>query len=287
MKQPKYSYILKSIKADMTAHGGFKYPKKGIVKCEKWEPTKECGNGLHGALNGEGDGSLFCWDKDAKWLILKVLTKDVIDLQGKVKVQQGIVVFCGERIKATEKMKVLTGSNLIIGGQSTSGYEGQSTSGDWGQSTSGDDGQSTSGYEGQSTSGDDGQSTSGYEGQSTSGDDGQSTSGYSGQSTSGDEGQSTSGDDGQSTSGDKGQSTGRWSKKLEAGKFGACLNFGNNCHWICTPETILVLHWADDEEEHLKSKVFYAENYAEYYGQMAIIEDGEIKSWQKVEKQDD
>ena len=231
MKQPKYSYILKSIKADMTAHGGFKYPKKGIVKCEKWEPTKECGNGLHGALNGEGDGSLFCWDKDAKWLILKVLTKDVIDLQGKVKVQQGIVVFCGERIKATEKMKVLTGSNLIIGGQSTSGYEGQSTSGDWGQSTSGDDGQSTSG--------------------------------------------------------DKGQSTGRWSKKLEAGKFGACLNFGNNCHWICTPETILVLHWADDEEEHLKSKVFYAENYAEYYGQMAIIEDGEIKSWQKVEKQDD
>ena len=50
--------MMKSINSDMTSYGGFKYPKSGVVKCEKWEATKNCGNGLHAFLNGEGDGSL-------------------------------------------------------------------------------------------------------------------------------------------------------------------------------------------------------------------------------------
>jgi hypothetical protein len=47
----KYSYVLKTVNADMTSHNNFKWKKKGIVECNDFKKTKKCGNGLHGLLN--------------------------------------------------------------------------------------------------------------------------------------------------------------------------------------------------------------------------------------------
>ena len=181
--------VIRSCKSDMSSYNGFIWPTSGHVSATDWEPTNECGNGLHGFLWGEGDGNLGDHSPDSKWLVVSVKESDIIDLSGKVKFPEGDVVFCGTRYEATEYLKNNGGAGrAIIGGTSISGYKGTSTSGDYGTSTSGDYGTSTSGYYGTSTSGN--------KGKSTSGDYGTSTSGYKGTSTSGDSGTSTSGEGG-------------------------------------------------------------------------------------------
>jgi len=148
----KFVLVLRTCNADMTSCGGFKWPKRGPVKCPDWSPTKACGNGLHGFLWGEGNGSLANFSADAKWLVVKVASDSVVDLAGKVKFPRGTVVFCGDRLSATNYIAAVR-PGAIVGGTSTSGNYGTSTSGDYGTSTSGDRGTSTSGNHGTSTSG--------------------------------------------------------------------------------------------------------------------------------------
>ena len=161
-KQSHFVYALKTIKADMTSYNGFKWKQRGRVVAPDWKDTLECGNGLHAFLFGEGDGSLANWSEDAKWLILQIDTRKtkILDLKGKIKFRECLVVYCGNRETATQKIKEL-GGRAIIGGTSTSGDGGTSISGYGGTSISGDRGTSTSGYGGTSISGDGGTSTSG------------------------------------------------------------------------------------------------------------------------------
>lgn len=49
--------VLRVCNADMTSHGGFRWPADGYVEAYDWKPKAECGNGLHGWLWGEGDVS--------------------------------------------------------------------------------------------------------------------------------------------------------------------------------------------------------------------------------------
>ena len=147
MTTPKTVLVLRTCNAELQAHGGFQWPSKGAVKAPDFQPAEQCGNGLHGWLWGEGDGTLGNWDADAKWLVVQVLASDVIDLKNKVKFPKGKVVFCGDRFDATAYLasKAPNQVKAIIGHTSTSGYRGTSTSGYNGTSTSGDVGTSTSG----------------------------------------------------------------------------------------------------------------------------------------------
>lgn len=108
-----------------------------------WKPTAKCGHGLHGALWGEGDGSLLSWEPDAKWLVVEVDQESLIDLQGKVKFPRGVVVYCGDQLGATTFLTERLPKDrmyFIIGGTATAG--------DWGTATAGDDGTATAGYGG-------------------------------------------------------------------------------------------------------------------------------------------
>jgi hypothetical protein len=162
-----------------------------------------------GLLDGNGSASYLSWEDTAKWFVIE--SNDIVALDGRYEVSNGIVVACGTRKDATDFL-ISKGGTGVHGafhmtgnyGTSTSGYIGTSTSGYKGTSISGDSGTSTSGYKGTSISGDSGTSTSGFEGTSTSGDCGTSTSGYGGTSTSGRYGTSTSGYRGTSMSGDGG-----------------------------------------------------------------------------------
>ena len=236
-KTPDKVLILRTCNADMTSRGGFVWPASGPVEAPDWNPAPKCGNGLHGFLWGEGDGSLADWSSDARWLVVSVDAHKVVDLCGKVKFQSGDVVFCGDRAGATGYLiSRLKKPAKVIGAVVSSGDGGTSTSGYWGTSTSGECGTSTSGYRGTSTSGDWGTSTSGDWGTSTSGYCGTSTSGHRGTSTSGYSGTSTSGDCGTSTSGDRGTaSAGRggtlsilWYDSVKQKWRRACAEVGEN-----------------------------------------------------------
>jgi len=63
--------ILRTCNADMTSYGGFVWPESGPVEAPDWEPTYECGHGLHGLLWGEGNSGLLDTSDDAKWLVVE------------------------------------------------------------------------------------------------------------------------------------------------------------------------------------------------------------------------
>jgi hypothetical protein len=178
--------ILRTCAADMTGYGGFKWPKRGLVKCPDWDPAPRCGGGLHGLWQGEGSGTLLKIDDSSRvWIVAEVDEAKVVHINDgdsiKCKVPSAKVVFCGDSKGATDFIAIhCKDAKAIVGGTSTSG--------DGGTSTSGDGGTSTSGVGGTSTSGDRGTSTSGVGGTSTSGDRGTSTSGVGGTSQTGDVG---------------------------------------------------------------------------------------------------
>ena len=128
--------VLRNCRPDMTSYEGFQWPSSGLVEAPDWDPAPRCGNGLHGWLWGEGDGSLGFADQhptDAKWLVLEVEASATVELQGKVKFPRAVVAHCGDRLSATEYLAANGGTGrAIIGGTSTSGDGGTSTSGEGG-----------------------------------------------------------------------------------------------------------------------------------------------------------
>lgn len=125
--------ILRTNDANGQSYGGFPWPRKvgETVTAPDWNPRKECGGGLHGALWGEGNGSLFRWSADAEWMVFSAPFGDVVDLGGKVKVPAARVEAIGNREKVTAWLSDKR-PGAIIGAIVTSGYKGTSTSGEKG-----------------------------------------------------------------------------------------------------------------------------------------------------------
>ena len=116
------AYILRTCNADMSSRNGFVWPREGVVECPDWKPTTWCGNGLHGALWGEGDGALLSWEADAVWVVAGV--DEWIDLNGKVKFPRADVVFAGPRDEAVAEIIKRGAKGAVIGGTASAGDDG-------------------------------------------------------------------------------------------------------------------------------------------------------------------
>ena len=130
--------VLRTVNKDMTSKydGKFLFPKKGLVVCPDFKPTKECGNGLHGLLWGVGRDYL---DMNGTWLVLRVKKEDLVDLDNKVKFSRGVVVCCGTREQATQYLYENGGAGKPIYGLSyTAGGRATLTAGDLATLTAGD-----------------------------------------------------------------------------------------------------------------------------------------------------
>ena len=149
--------VLRTCDKDLKGHGGFQWPESGPVKCADFNPVKECGQGLHGLLWGEGATSYFDAARDAKWLLVAVREKDVISLGDKVKFPSGRVVFVGERDAAVALLQQhVPKDKVVCYALVTAGDDGTATAGDYGTATAGDRGTATAGNYGTATAGDDG-----------------------------------------------------------------------------------------------------------------------------------
>ena len=84
----------------------FEWPRKGPVSCPDWDPTPRCGNGLHGWLWGKGATGAWSYHSDDVMLVVEVLVKDIVSIEGgsKVKFPKGVVVHCGTRKTVTKYM---------------------------------------------------------------------------------------------------------------------------------------------------------------------------------------
>jgi hypothetical protein len=182
--------VLRTCNDDLTSYGQFKWPEKGQVKALDWDPTPECGHGLHGLLWGEGNGYLLNWSSDAKWLVVKVDEDKIVKIdEDKVKFPHGIVVHVGDQISATNYIlanggegRTIVGANVAKGPKQTavSGYKGTATAGEGGTATAGEGGTATAGDGGTATAGEDGTATAGEGGTATAGEGGTATAGKNG-----------------------------------------------------------------------------------------------------------
>ena len=203
MTSPDHTLMLRTCTRQsdgrLTSYDGFEWPSLGPVECpdadpayplRHWDPTPECGNGLHGFLRGCGDGGLASWGADAVWLVVEIFASDVVNLNGKVKVPRGRVLHAGKREDALALMRSLGHlDDGHIGGTATAGDGGTATAGYMmGTATAGDGGTATAGDRGTATAGDGGTATAGYMGTATAGDRGTATAGYMGTATAGDRG---------------------------------------------------------------------------------------------------
>ena len=201
------AYMLKTVNADFTSHGGFRWPRRGKVVAPDWDPEPVCGGGLHGLLWGEGDGGLLDWSDDAVWLVCKIDADTAVDLGGKIKVPEATVAHAGTRKTATAFLAAHAPGRSIVGGTATAGHRGAATAGHGGTAKAGYGGTATAGYGGTATAGLDGTATAGYGGTATAGHDGTATAGDFGTATAGDGGTATAGYGGTATAGDGGTAT--------------------------------------------------------------------------------
>ena len=157
-RKPKYDVlVLRTCNADMTSRNGFKWPKRGPVSCNDWDPAPRCGNGLHGLAWGIGNAELMDWSRDAVWLVVGVKSSEMVDVGGKVKFPRGYVMYRGNRADAVLKIqKTSPDPKLCAGSTATAGDAGTATAGDAGTATAGYAGTATAGYAGTVTAGDGG-----------------------------------------------------------------------------------------------------------------------------------
>ena len=230
--------VLRTCAPDMTSSHGFAWPKEGPVSAPDWKPTLECGNGLHGLLWGAGDGSLLNWDDAAVWLVVEV--KEYVDLNGKIKFPEGVVLFCGNRQSAVEFIGARAPLNTPIVdltvtagdyGTATAGHYSTATAGYRGTATAGDRSTATAGHYGTVIAGDYGTATAGHRstatagdyGTATAGDRGTATAGYAGTATVGNVGTATAGNVGTATAGDYGTATAGYRGTATAGHYGTVI----------------------------------------------------------------
>ena len=145
MTQSKTSLVLCTCRADMTSKNGFKWPAVGeVATAPDWKPTPECGNGPHGWLYGQGDYSCGEYlDETAKWLVVEVITKNIVMIGGKCKFERGVVRFIGDKKSATDFLianepqsarVAVIGATVIVGDteNALTGYKGTATAGAYG-----------------------------------------------------------------------------------------------------------------------------------------------------------
>ena len=219
------SIVLRICKADMTGYNGFIWPTKGHVEAPDWEATQECGHGLHGWFEAQGDASYssYLMEPDAKYLVLKVKTDSIIHLDGKCKFPRAKVCFVGSRNEAIayidETYPYLRTMPLLFSNR-TVGDNNVVATGDFGTAKAGRYGTARAGFRGTATVGNYGTATAGYNGTATAGFRGTATAGYNGTATAGCKGTATTGDFGTAAAGDFGIATAGNRGTATAGEFG-------------------------------------------------------------------
>ena len=161
-------YYLRTTDKDGKSRGGFQWPLEvgATVTAPDWKLSAECGNGLHGLLDGLGESDHLSFAPDAIWWIVEA--DDAVDISGKWKFQACKVVAFGPRHEVTATLHALRpgpihGACITAGdrGTATAGHNGTATAGDYGTATAGHNGTDTAGRNGTAKAGDYGTATAG------------------------------------------------------------------------------------------------------------------------------
>ena len=128
--------FLRTTDADAKSYGGFQWPRDvgAVVEAPDWNPKPECGNGLHGLLDGLGESSHLSFNPGAIWWIVDA--DDAVYLDGKWKFQRCTVLDFGPRHEITARLHALR-PGPIQGLCMTGGYRATLTGGAYATLTGG------------------------------------------------------------------------------------------------------------------------------------------------------
>ena len=125
-------WLMKTVGTDGEAHGGFVWPLEigAEVGCPDWSDDAICGGGLHGLLDGQGEGCRLSWESDARWIVAEIpIDAKVVDLDGKVKVDRCVIAHVGDRVSAPAFLAEQGVVGPIVAATATAGYQGTATAG--------------------------------------------------------------------------------------------------------------------------------------------------------------
>ena len=256
----KTRLVLRTCNAHLTSHGGFQWPANGFVQAPDFEATYKCGHGLHGLLEGKGEGAYLDWNPEAHWLVVEVEEHLLLTGQGelcdKCKFPEGNVVHCGTQTSALDYLQQhgvdltgCTGAIITVGDHGTAtvgehgiamaGYRGTAIASGYGTAIAGLYGIATAGYKGtavaqdygKATVGFHGTATAGYHGIATTGNEGTATAGNYGIATAGNYGTATAGNFGRAVAGNYGTAAAGCQGTVSAGKNGIIIST-----WFDTPK---------------------------------------------------
>ena len=107
--------ILRNCRPDGTSQNGFKWNTEigAVNTCPDWIDNNECGNGLHGWLDGIGDATVSKYNSSPLWLVAEV--EKFNDCGGKVKFQSCTVVFTGTMLECSNYLLSQGVKGPIIG----------------------------------------------------------------------------------------------------------------------------------------------------------------------------
>ncbi len=88
--------ILRKCNKDGSSSHGFVYGQTGdTVTAPNWSPKPECGNGLHGLKQGNGEWELL---KGNQWLVIEADEEDIVDIDNdKCKFRTGKILYRGDK----------------------------------------------------------------------------------------------------------------------------------------------------------------------------------------------
>ena len=138
------SLVLRACRADLTSRNGFSWKNKH-VKAPDWSSAPQCGSGLHGWLNGQGDPDMWGHRDDDKWLILAVKTSTVVDLGGKVKFPASRTLYVGSKVETASLLASILPGVPVVFANLTGGECSTLTGGDYSILTGGYDSTLTGG----------------------------------------------------------------------------------------------------------------------------------------------
>ena len=271
--------ILRNCNPDGTSRDGFKWNTEigAVNTCPDWIDNNECGNGLHGWLDGIGDATVSKYNSSPLWLVAEV--EKFNDCGGKVKFQSCTVVFTGTMLECSNYLLSqgvkgpiigLTGdyseggdlsvlsavgkrmqssgrnSTQTAGSSSTqtAGYNSTQTAGDYSTQTAGDYSTQKAVDKSTQTAGHSSTQTAGYRSTQKAGNSSTQTAGYYSTQTAGNYSTQTAGDDSTQTAGYSSTQKAGHSSTQTAGCY-SNITCGNDCKVTAGIGSTVTHRWYD------------------------------------------
>src|SRR5271157_3753817 len=237
--------FLRTCNSNFTSYINFQYPNEvgAIVSAPDWDPKPECGNGLHGLLNGNGDSSLLSREESAIWMVVEANIEECIDLNGKYKFPKCSIKYIGKR-EDTVKYLVQQGCTGVHFSTNTGGDGSTNTGGDGSKNTGGDESKNIGRDSSKNTGGDSSKNTGGDSSKNTGGYRSKNTGGNYSTNTGGHCSTNTGGNDSTNIGRDRSTNTGGYGS-TNTGGYGST-NTGGNGSTVCGGENSkLILSYYD------------------------------------------